>query len=442
MRFYIKTLLKKTINLWRKPTFFHSRISNHIFPIEGIPKYQILAKLRSAASDLEDRNFNHNLGALYPPADNFAAKVFKRFVPLNANHLGNWSITPPNEGTQQLEYEAIHKTINLFGATNQKIEGYITSGATEGNLFSIWTCRSYFEKFHKVSEIIVLNTTFTHYSVEKACKICCVDLYSIPVTADAYIMHPDALYETIIKLIKSGKKGFIITLTLGYTETGSNDEIEQISREIDMLQKKYPKSHFAICIDASFNGLIIPFIDPWFRPFKSKYIFSIVVDYHKFTAVPYPAGMILYRKKLRLKVEKKIRYLDMKDNTILGSRPGAPAAAIWSIIHQLGKKTIKKRIEQQLRVKNYFLNELRKKIHNTEIHTTDRSLSCGIVFHSLPNKQLSKIIENEFWMHATRTQIDVYKNNKKDVLIYKFYFMQHIQKKSVDDFINAIEKLN
>ena len=140
--------------------------------------------------------------------------------------------------------------------------------------------------------------------------------------------------------------------------TGTSDHIDDIIKKINKFHRTHPHIRCYLWIDAALNGLITPFISTRFTPFQSRLINTIVVDFHKFGGTPYPAGVILYRRRLRKLIEKPIDYLPDHDNTVLGSRPGAAAASIWTMIQLNGVDGFKTKVYKQKTILKYFLQRV------------------------------------------------------------------------------------
>ncbi len=139
MRTGIKTIMRQVINQFVEPSLFYPSMSKHFFPNKSTSLFQIGAKLHGLESELKKRNIKHNFGSLYTPPHSQAVEVCKRFIQYNPGNLGNWSDDEKETyATTQLEFEVIHNAINLYHGDQKKLSGYITSGATEGNIFSGW----------------------------------------------------------------------------------------------------------------------------------------------------------------------------------------------------------------------------------------------------------------------------------------------------------------
>lgn len=431
---------QKLLEQWTNPWLLYRGVSSQEFPQKSVGLIRIAAKLRATKSSLLQRNIAKNLGSLYTLPHPLASKTHQYFIEQNPNHLGQWADTPPGDQTQQLEYEVIQKMMNLYRAKSATLDGYITSGATEGNIFSVWLGRSALEKQCAPHTICLMLTSLTHYSIRKASALCGVPHYVVPIGTDTWSMHAEGLRKSIEQKYKEGMRGFLIPLTMGYTSTGTSDDIA-ITRVIGTLQKLYKHIYFFVWIDAALNGLITPFIQKNYAPFDSRIIQSYVVDFHKFGQVPYPAGIILYKKKLRQLIEKPIDYLEEKDSTLLGSRGGVPAASIWTMIHYFGKNKYKKSIQNQLANKQYFIDQLRQIMPGTKIITQAASLTCGLIFQSLTRHRLPKLIEKNYSLNMGETDVVFYPHIKRRLRIYKIFFLPHMTRSVVTQFIKDLQRL-
>jgi len=435
MRTGLKILTRKVIK-----RLLNAGLSQDKFPEAPISTIQLKARLLNLKNDLSHINVNYNLGALYTRPNPYLAQVYGSILKYNPNHLGNWSSKPSESNTTQLEYEVIQKMIDLYHAQKEQLEGYITSGGTEGNIFSLWLGRSYLLQFCKKEQIALLCTNLTHYSIRKASNLCDVSLHFAPLDPATWGMHAEGLQNTVKRLFDNGTRGFLLPLTIGYTSTGTQDDISKIIHTVNLLQKENSRIHFYVWFDAALNGLIEPFINPSFSPFYSPLINTIVVDFHKFGLVPYSAGIVLYRKQLREGIEQPIDYLRVLDNALLGSRSGAPAVAIWAAIHLFGKKGYGQLVKEQIQNKEYFIDKIHKNFPTAEVINNKDSLACGVIFHQLKGNKLSEEIENKYWLYPAKTKLIFYPDDKKEKVIYKFFFLPHLREKTIIEFFSDLNK--
>ncbi|MCL5019624.1 MAG: pyridoxal-dependent decarboxylase, partial [Patescibacteria group bacterium] len=385
--FGIKTRLIKRLKNITYPT-----IQTRKFPLSGIPGYQIKTYINEVKRQLQRRDINQSMGWLYTLPHPRANETYSSLLNENPNNLGNWSFTKKRlTGTLEMERQVIHKFIDLYKGQGAHLEGYVTSGGTESNIFSAWMGRKYLAQFSPISRICLLKTSLAHYSIDKASDIVGVDCHTLPLNTTEWNIDTKSLTQTVGQLYQKGFRSFLLPLTLGYTLTGTSDNIQKTLFSIRSLQRTHPTIHFFVWIDAALNGLPIPFLVNAFHPFSNPLVQTLVVDVHKSGLAPYPAGIMLYRAPLRKLVEKPIDYLYVKDNTLLGSRSGIPAAAIWAMIHSLGKHGYRQLFQRQIRYKNLFIDSLARNAPKIKILTSPESLTCAIVLPddlSLPNSIL------------------------------------------------------
>lgn len=429
--------LRRIFNLWQIPKWLYMK-STATFSYQPTDRIQILARLYGIKNELKQRTLAYNLGALYTLPHPFAVHAYASFLDQNPNHLGHWADQPPKEATLQLEYEVIQAMINLYHARGKNLTGYITSGATEGNIFSAWLGKTYLRQYSTPDKMRLLLTSLTHYSIRKSADICNMKRVTVGLNRNTWSIDPFDLEHTARRLYKQGIRGLLIPLTIGYTSIGTSDDVEAISRLTVQLQKKMPGLRIFLWIDAAMQGLVAPFTTD-FQPFLHANIQACVVDFHKFGQVPYPAGLIIYKRQLKSLIEQPIEYLQETDATLLGSRPGAPVAAMWSMMHFFGKKGYQQIVDKQMNNKRYFIKQLNGILPQTQILTDEHTLSCGLIFHSFKGSRLPKQIEDRYWFHADTSSIFFHPNQHKKLIIYKCFFLPHMTKKVIINFMNDIQ---
>lgn len=416
----------------------HPLMKSEIFPRIGLPSWRVKNILRHTKNKLKKRNPEQFLGWLYTLPHYLSTYAYAYFLDQNPSHLGSWAHSlVPDDSTQKMEQEVLKKLTNLYHADPEVMDGYVTSGGTESNLFSVWVGRTYLEKFVKKVKICLLRTDLTHYSVNKSARIAGVKDYVVPLDKDSWGMSPDGFEITLKNLIKNGYRGFLIPITLGYTSTGSSDNLPLIEKIITRLKKANKHIHFFVWIDAALNGLTLPFITKDFSPFKTPSVQTLCIDFHKLGLVPYPAGIILYRKGLKKLIGQAIDYLPQKDETVSGSRPGSSAVAIWSMIHHLGFQGYKNIIDGCREVKEFFIEYLKTVDPLAITISDDSSIHLGVIFN-VPIENFSNLSER-FGLFASKTSINFYARGRKKYTIYKFYFLPGISKGTVSKFFDVLK---
>lgn len=387
----------------------------NIFPKEPLSKTVLSGIIKEISEKLIKENQQKNIGQMYLYPNPQAVSVWEKLVKYSPNNIGNWTEEPEQHRhtTGAIELDLMEKMIDLYFDSSELYGGYITSGATEGNIFSAWMGRKYLEKSQKKSPIVLLANDLTHYSVTKAADIIGVSVYKIPIHINNWNTDTDKLIQTIRSLKKKGISKFLIPLTLGYTVGGTNDNIQEIVQELREIRERTDIEYF-LWIDAALSGLTIPFLKSDYRSFFPKEISAVVVDFHKVLGVPMPAGFVLYRKDLSDYIKSSVAYLSVSDSTLLGSRNGVAAVAAWMSIHQLGFTKLTQQLLKDVKHKQSVLDEIKKKFPKVRLITDTNSLHAAV----LVTEELPQSFCRQYGL-----QIRKYKITDKEYLIYPLFFL-------------------
>lgn len=264
---------------------------------------------------------------------------FLRSIVQNPNHIGCHTLADSEmffKGTQQIEKELIELlAVDIFKADPGNTDGYVASGGTEANIQAIWIYRNYFLREYNArhSEIVILASQDTHYSVVKAGNLLNIDYVPIPVDEGTRLIVERYLDEIILQARNSGKKYFIVLSNVATTMFGSVDDPDVYAHYLN--KHKVP---FKLHLDAAFGGFIYPIAHPENNVhFRNPYVSSITLDAHKMLQAPYGTGIFLARKGLMQYVfTKEASYVNGMDITLSGSRSGANAIAVWMILSAYG----------------------------------------------------------------------------------------------------------
>ena len=117
---------------------------------------------------------------------------------------------------------------------------------------------------------------------------------------------------------------------------------------------------FKIHVDGAFGGFIYPISNKKSTiNFENPNVSSITIDAHKMLQAPYGTGVFLCRKNLIENVlTKEAQYVDGMDLTIVGSRSGANAIAVWMILFSYGYYGWFEKINTLLLRTEWFCNQL------------------------------------------------------------------------------------
>ena len=299
---------------------------------------------------LENVNFAHDASLGYP-ASKLDNKVFYSDAPFlkdaptlktyvaNPNHIGCHTIGSSEKafsGTQEIEREVLQVlAVDIFKAEIDSYDGYIAPGGTEANIQAIWMYRNLFMKDFdaKLSEIVIVASEDTHYSIPKAANLLLLDRISVPVDFKTRKIVTSDLENLIVEAQQKGKKYFIVVANMGTTMFGAVDDPEEYISILEKHQLTY-KLH----IDAAYGGFVYPFCNKQSTiNFSHPKISSITIDAHKMLQAPYGTGVFICRKGLIENVlTKEAEYVEGMDLTLCGSRSGSNAVAVWMILFTYG----------------------------------------------------------------------------------------------------------
>jgi tyrosine decarboxylase/aspartate 1-decarboxylase len=291
---------------------------------KGLPKRLVLQQLESKLK----RDFTYDsgkiLGSMCTRPHAFARQVYMKCLEKN---LGDPGLFP---ATAELEKEAIQILGSLLSHPNPY--GYFVTGGTEANIIALWAARNSSQK--KRNEVIV--PVSAHYSFDKGADLLRLKLVKVKLNK-RFQVDTTAVEKAITP------KTLAIVGIAGTTELGVVDPIPELS-EIALEHELY------FHVDAAFGGFVLPFFKElgygdFNFDFKLPGVCSITVDPHKMGLAPIPAGGILFRNEELLKsVSFMVPYLsggNAEQSTIVGTRSGASAVAVWALLRHLGKEGYK-----------------------------------------------------------------------------------------------------
>ncbi|SFS64052.1 pyridoxal-dependent decarboxylase [Lutibacter maritimus] len=286
--------------------------------------------------------------------------LLKSFIS-NPNNIGCHTLgksEPAFKGSQELEKEVIKVlAVDIFKAKENEYDGYIATGGTEANIQALWIYRNLYKKEFNATldEMVILSSIDTHYSVNKGSNLLSVDNVQIPVDFNTRELITEELDQIVSNLIANGKKYFMVISNMATTMFGSVDNPD-VYAEI-LTKHKVP---FKIHVDGAFGGFIYPISNRKSTiNFENPNLSSITIDAHKMLQAPYGTGVFLCRKNLIENVlTKEAQYVDGMDLTIVGSRSGANAIAVWMILFSYGYYGWFEKINTLLLRTEWFCNQL------------------------------------------------------------------------------------
>ncbi len=345
----------------------------------------------------------------------------------NPNHIGCHTFgdsEPFFEGTHELEKEVIELLcVDIFKAQDHSCDGYVASGGTEANIQAAWIYRNYFISRHgaKQSDIALLSSSDTHYSVAKAANLLGIDMYSVPVNDNDRVMDEVQLDAVVKRSIENGIRFFIVFCNMGTTMFGSVDDPDVYKRVLDAN-----KIQFKLHVDGAFGGFVYPVSDPVSHlNFANPIVDSITLDAHKMLQAPYGTGIFLARKGLMQHAyTKQASYVSGMDMTLNGSRGGVNAIAIWMILFTYGPFG--------------WLEKINKLLYRTQ-WICDQLNKMGVVYYRHPKMNIVTIRSR----YIIRALADKYKlvpdSHNDDPAWYKIVVMDHVSIDQLQAFIHDLK---
>lgn len=257
----------------------------------------------------------------------------------NPNHIGCHTIGESESffaGTQEIEKELIKICAHdILNGSDNHFDGYVASGGTEANLQAVWIYRNYFksEKGLINDEVCILCSEDNHYSMDKAGNILSIPVQKVEVDENNRNISKETVQKAVKTQQENGVKAFIVVANMMTTMFGSVDDPAVYANVLDDLDIPY-----FIHVDGAYGGFYFPFSQKEHRlDFRNSNVSSVTLDAHKMAQAPYGTGIFIIRKDLiHYANTKEASYVEGEDYTLIGSRSGANAVAVWMILSKYG----------------------------------------------------------------------------------------------------------
>ncbi len=318
-------------SIWRKKS--QEEVKQTVFNALGKNiNYDDLGVLGVPASYLDKEVFNQDNSFLKEAP--FMLSLVK-----NPNHIGCHTLNSSESfftGTHQIERELIDIcAVDILKGKISNHDGYVASGGTEANIQAAWIYRNYFMEEHnaELNEIAILCSRDSHYSVDKAANLLSIAIQKIPVDESSREMSKADIETTLMTAASKGAKYYIIYCNMATTMFGSVDDIDLL---VNCLNET--SSEYKIHVDGAYGGFYYPFTEESSKlTFENPNISSFTLDAHKMAQSPYGTGIFLIKKGLIQYVNThEASYVEGEDCTLIGSRSGANAIAVWMILVKHG----------------------------------------------------------------------------------------------------------
>ena len=400
--------------------YSHKEIKETVFgALERNLDYRKKAVLGLPASFLDTEVFYHDAPFL-KDAPFLSAMI------ANPNHIGCHTLNESEaafEGTQRIEAELINLCAKeIFAGDDDGYDGYVASGGTEANIEAIWILKRYYEQEMGAdhSDICLVYTEDAHYSMPKAASLLSLESVVLPVCRENRAISREAK-ELLRQSRLDGKKYFIIVLNMGTTMFGSVDDIDRVTDWAAELKLEY-KIH----VDGAFGGFIYPFSNPDSKlTFRHPKINSFTLDGHKMLQSPYGTGIYLTRKGyMEYALTEEANYVKGKDYTLIGSRSGANAIAVWMIMRTYGSEGWKMKINKLLEKTNRLCDQLTEK---------------GIEFYRNPDMNIVTMNASQIDPQVAEDFMLVPDTHGNNPDWYKIVVMDHVTQGQLDRLLMQIQ---
>lgn len=344
----------------------------------------------------------------------------------NPNHIGCHTLGKSESffrGTQEIERELIALcSEDILNGEEGQFDGYVASGGTEANMQAIWIYRNYFreEKRAKHDEICVICSSDFHYSMSKAADILGIGMASVKVSEDDRKVLLEDLEQVIEVKKKEGKKYFIAVANMMTTMFGSVDDPQVY---VDALESA--GCEFKLHVDGAYGGFVYPFTNPDNKlDFRNPHVNSVTLDAHKMVQAPYGTGVFLIRKDwMKYANTKEASYVAGEDYTLIGSRSGANAVAVWMILMTYGRYGWEEKMLVLMKRTSWLIEQLDK---------------MNIRYYRNPCSNIVTI-RSEFVKPEIAEEFGLVPDDHNNPKWYKVVVMEHV---TIEKLIPLVEKLS
>jgi tyrosine decarboxylase / aspartate 1-decarboxylase len=397
----------------------HEEIKTRVFKaLEGNVNYDKQNVIGIPASYLDDKIFSQDASFLNDAP--FISTLVK-----NPNHIGCHTLGNSESffaGTQEIEKELIEIcAVDILKGDSGQVDGYVASGGTEANLQALWVYRNYFMREHNAAsdEICIFCSEDSHYSMDKGADILAIDISKVPVDDRTREISIEKISDTLKNAQAAGKKYFIIVVNMMTTMYGSVDNIDSYLEAF-----RSSGCQFRIHVDGAFGGFYYPFTkhDNTLQ-FSNSDITSFTLDAHKMAQAPYGTGIFLIRKNFIQYAEtQEASYVKGNDYTLIGSRSGANAIAVWMILMKNGPYGWQEKV---------FILQKRTEWMCGQLN------DLGVEFYRHARSNIitirSKCIDS-----VTATDFGLVPDNHTNPVWYKIVIMEHV---TIEKLIPLIDKM-
>ncbi|MDO6406706.1 pyridoxal-dependent decarboxylase [Pantoea phytobeneficialis] len=428
---------------------------------EELVQQKVMKRLRNIYSEVIGRQ---KLSLGYPLNQNFDYSALAPFIDVHLNNLGDpYEANSTLLNTRELEQEVLEYFCKLWHAlprsplTQDSFWGYVLSmGATEGNMYALWSAREYFSSRARargicqntMREPVLYYSQEAHYSLEKCANV--LDITAFQEAGNKYFpgqcpVTPDGQWPNGVPVDQHGavdvgalsalvdffvSRGHppIIVLNVGTTFLGGFDDAVRVWQQVSGILERHGCDHSDcwIHIDGALGAAYLPYLELASEQrltsergslfdFRLPFVNSIVMSTHKWFGAPFASGVYMSKEKYRMLPATLPEYVDTPDTTLGGTRNGLAALILWYAINTVTptmQAAIAARCEK-LAAYAYQQMQSIKAIHPS--FCVERGPQSLVVIFSRPREEIfnlfqlsgrGKLAHIVIMPHVTRAAID------------------------------------
>lgn len=379
--------------------------------VKGLSEETLFGELESRLRGDFTYGSGRIVGSMCTVPHPLAWKAYARFLDRN---LGDPGLFP---AVAEIERE----TLKMLGTilSNPEASGHIVTGGTEANVLALWAARALAKK--NKPEVIV--SASAHCSFDKA-----ADLLGLKIVKAKLNDRFQVDVESVRKAVSP--RTIAVVGIAGTTALGVVDPINELS-ELALEKDLY------LHVDAAFGGFVLPFMkgagyDAPSFDFAVPGVCSITVDPHKMGLAPIPAGGIVFRNNIfRKAVSWDISYLsggETEQGTLVGTRSGASAIAVWAVMKHLGLEGYRKNVRKCMRLTLKLAEEILK-IKGLSVVTEPTMNIVGLKSDAVDIRRVAEELRLRRWA------ISLFPRHIRIVI------MPHVHEKHVNEFLQDLSKI-
>jgi tyrosine decarboxylase/aspartate 1-decarboxylase len=378
---------------------------------KGLPERTLMKDLELRLQNDFTYNSGRIIGSMCTSPHPLARRVYARFLEKN---LGDSGLFP---GVAEIERE----TISMLGTllSNPEASGHIVTGGTEANVLALWAAKKLAKKIN--CEVIVPASV--HCSFDKAADLLGLKLIKVSLNDN---------FQVDVRAVKKAinRKTVAIVGIAGSTGLGAVDPIDELA-ELALERDLY------FHVDAAFGGFVLPFLrDLGYNvrnfDFAVPGVLSMTIDPHKMGLAAIPAGGLLFRSEnLRKKVSWDIAYLsggETEQATLVGTRSGASAIAVWTVMKHFGREGYRKVVGKCMRLTLKLARDI-PKIDGLSVAMEPTMNVVGLISDVFDIRRIAKELRLRKWA------ISLFPHHIRIVV------MPHVEEPHVEGLLQDLSKI-